>query len=72
MRTVPIERLMEGIKSAGIGGGAAGGALPILSFWPVVDGKTVFADAWDREKNGLFIKKVSWTEYLIQRPLNGR
>lgn len=54
MRSQPADKLEDGVGLLG----PAGGPSSILAFWPVVDGKTVFPDAWDREKKGQFIKRV--------------
>jgi cholinesterase len=52
MRQLSAEKLLEASKKIGTTAG-------LTSFWPTVDGKTFFADTWDREKNGQFAKVVS-------------
>jgi cholinesterase len=53
MKKVPVEKIMEGIGKVGF----AGSISTILSFWPVNDNKTVFADILNRQKAKAFMKK---------------
>ncbi|KIW00240.1 uncharacterized protein PV09_08132 [Verruconis gallopava] len=57
MRALDGSKIMDGIRNAGPGAGVAYGVTTILSFWPVADNKTVFADAWDREEQGRFARR---------------
>lgn len=54
MRQKPALELMS---DKGIGQvGAAGKYSTIVTFWPVVDERTVFSDIWDREAKGQYAK----------------
>lgn len=53
MRTKSAQQLLDGVSKLG----PVGGPSSLLAFWPVVDGKTAFADLWDRQAKGQFIKR---------------
>jgi cholinesterase len=53
MKKVPVEKIMANIGKVG----AAGSISTLLSFWPVADNKTIFADILNREKRGGFMKR---------------